>query len=302
MRAKFILSEIVIGLRRNLTMLVAVVLTAAVSLTLVGVGLLVQRQVDIMKGYWYDKVEVTVFLCSANSSSAGCAGKDITQEQRDQLNADLHANPAVETVFYESKPEAYKHFKELFKDSPDLVNNVTPDALPESFRVKLKNPENFEVVASAFRDRPGVDSVQDLKKALDPIFKVLRAFRNIAIGIAAFSLLASALLIGNIIRVAAFSRRRETGIMRLVGASNLYIRLPFLLEGALAGLVGGLFASGLVAVGKWALVDNVLRDSIRFTNFISWGDVFAVIPWLLLSGVLLASISSFVAIRRYLRV
>ncbi|MGB8651401.1 MAG: permease-like cell division protein FtsX [Mycobacteriales bacterium] len=302
MRAQFILSEIGIGLRRNLTMTVAVVLTTTVSLALVGFGLLVQRQVDIMKGYWYDKVEVTVYLCGSNSTSDNCAGKDITADQREQLNKDLNSTPLVEKVFYESKQDAYKRFKEQFKDSPDLVDNVTPDALPESFRVKLKDPEQFEVVASAFRDRPGVDSVQDLKKLLDPIFKVLGGFRNAAIGIAVFSLLASVLLIFNTIRVAAFSRRRETGIMRLVGASNVYIRLPFLLEGALAGLVGGVFASGLLALAKWALVDSVLRDSIRFTNFISWSDVFGVVPLLLLAGVVLSSASSFLAIRRHLRV
>lgn len=302
MRVQFILSEIFIGLRRNLTLTIAVVLTTTVSLLLVGSGLLIQRQVDIMKGYWYDKVEVTVFLCSANSSSANCGGKDVTQAQRDQLSADLHATPLVEQVFYESKEDAYKRFKELFKDSPDLVNNVSPEALPESFRVKLKDPEQFDVVASGFKDRPGVDQVQDLKKALEPIFKVLGTFRNLAVGIAVFSLIASILLIFNTIRVAAFSRRRETGIMRLVGASNLYIRLPFLLEGALAGLLGAGMACGMLALGKWWLVDHVLREKIRFTSFIAWPDVIGAFPWLLLTGVLLSSLSSLLAIRRHLRV
>lgn len=302
MRANFIVSEIGIGLRRNLTMTVAVIVTVMISLSLAGTGWLVHRQVDVMKGYWYDKVEVTVYLCGSTSTSANCAGKDVTQEQRDQLNADLHATPQVEQVYYESKQDAYKRFKEQFKDSPDLVNNVSPDALPESYRVKLKDPKQFAVVASAFQDRPGVDSIQDLKKLLDPVFKVLGILQTFAWFIAGASLVSAVILISNTIRVAAFSRRRETGIMRLVGASNLYIQTPFLLEGALAGLVGAAAACGLLALGKWYLVDERLRPLIKFTNFIGWGEVISAIPFILLAGVLLSGLASFVTLRRHLRV
>ncbi len=302
MRAQFIFSEIGIGLRRNLTMTVAVIVTVMISLSLAGAGWLVHKQVDVMKGYWYDKVEVTVYLCGTNSSSANCAGKDVTQEQRNQLNADLHATPQVLDVFYESKQDAYKRFKEQFKDSPDLVNNVSPDALPESFRVKLKNPEQFNVVASAFQDRPGVDSVQDLKKLLDPVFNVLGVFQNASWFVAGLSLLSATILISNTIRVAAFSRRRETGIMRLVGASNLYIQTPFLLEGALAGLVGAAAACGLVAVGKWYFIDHKLRPLVKFTNFIGWDAVFGLIPFILVAGILLSGLASFLTLRRHLRV
>jgi cell division transport system permease protein len=301
-RSQFVLSEIWIGLRRNLTMTVAVVVTMTVSLTLVGAGLLVRKQVDVMKGYWYDKVEVTVYLCGTTSTSANCAGKEVTQDQRDQISKDLASTPQVEKVYYESQAQAYQRFKEQFKDSPDLVANVSPDALPESFRVKLRDPSQFEVVASAFQDRPGVDTVQDLKKLLEPLFKVLGVFQLIALAVAAFSLVAAVLLVSNAVRVAAFSRRRETGIMRLVGASNLYIQLPFLLEGVIAGLIGGAFASGLVAVGKYFLVDRVLRSTIKFTNFIGWDAVLLVVPQLLVVGVVLSGLASFFTLRRYLRV
>lgn len=302
MRANFIVSEIGIGLRRNLTMTIAVVVTVMITLALAGTGLLVHKQVNVMKGYWYNKVEVTIYLCGTNSSSTNCAGKDVTQEQRDQLNSDLHSTPQVATVFYESKQEAYKRFKEQFKDSPDLVNNVTPDALPESYRVKLKNPEQFQVVASAFQDRPGVDSVQDLKKLLDPVFKVLGVFQSIAWFVAGFMLLAAVILISNTIRVAAFSRRRETGIMRLVGASNLYIQTPFLLEGALAGLIGAAGACGLVALGYYYFIEQRLRPLVKFTNFISWSDVLSTIPLILLAGIVMSSLASFFTLRRHLRV
>ena len=302
MRLRFILSEIGIGLRRNVTMTIAVVVTVMISLTLVGAGLLIREQVSTMKGYWYDKVEVTVYLCGATSTSSSCAGKEVTQDQRNQLLSDLQATPQVKKVFYESKDQAFTRFKEQFKDSPDLVANVSADALPESFRIKLKDPRRFEVVASAFRDRPGVDTVQDQKKLLENFFKVLNVFQAVALTVAAIQLVAATLLISNTIRVAAFSRRRETGIMRLVGASNLYIQLPFLLEGALAGLVGGALASGLLALGKYVLIDRVLRPSIKFTNFVGWDAVLVIIPYLLLAGVALSSLSSFVTLRRHLRV
>ncbi len=302
MRAQFIFSEIGIGLRRNLTMTVAVILTVTISLTLAGAGWLLHKQVDVMKDFWYDKVEVTVFLCGTTSSSPNCAGKDVTQEQRDQLGRDLNSTPQVKEVFYESKADAYKRFQEQFKDSPDLVDNVSPDALPESFRVKLKDPEKFQIVASAFQDRPGVDSVQDLKKLLDPVFQVLGVFQKIAYIVGGLMLIAAIILISNTIRTAAFSRRRETGIMRLVGASNLYIQTPFLLEGAMAGLVGGIGACGLMALGKWYIVDDQLRPLVGFTEFIGWGEVFGTMPGILLAAVLMSAGASFFTLRRHLRV
>jgi cell division transport system permease protein len=301
-RAQFIFSEIGIGLRRNVTLTIAVVLTVMISLFLAGAGLLLHKQVGVMKGYWYDKVEVTVYLCGTSSSSPNCAGKDVTQEQIAQLRTDLFRTPQVQDVFYETKEMAYQRFKDQFKDSKDLVDNVSPDALPESFRVKLKNPEQFQIVASAFQDRPGVDQVQDLKKLLEPVFKVLAVFQRMAILVGGLMLVAALILISNTIRVAAFSRRRETGIMRLVGASNLYIQMPFLLEGALAGLAGGIGACGLLALGKWYIVDQQLRPLIRFTRFIGWPEVFSAMPWLLVTAVLMSAGASFFTLRRHLRV
>jgi len=147
-----------------------------------------------------------------------------------------------------------------------------------------------------------VDSVQDQKKLLDNFFRVLNRLKDIALVGAGVQLLAAVLLISNTIRVAAFSRRRETGIMRLVGASNLYIQLPFLLEGARAGLVGGVLACGLLAALKYVLVDRALRPTIKFTNFIGWDAVYSTIPLLLVTGVVLSSLSSFITLRRHLRV
>lgn len=292
MRLQFVFSEIMIGIRRNLTMTVAVVVTVAISLALFGAGLLIRDQVDTMKGYWFDKVEVSVFLTS-----------NVTEAQRSDLESRLTSDPLVQKTYYESKDQAYERFKEQFKDSPDLVKNVSADALPESFRVKLKDPTQYDVVASQFAGQPGVDQVVDQKRLLDRLFRVLNGFQTAALFAAVVQILAAALLISNTIRVAAFSRRRETGIMRLVGASNLYIQLPFLLEGALAGLVGGGVACGLVVAVKHFYVDAQLKPVFgSITAFIGWDSVWAVVPVLLLTGVLLASLASFVTLRRYLRV
>lgn len=291
MRAQFVLSEIWIGLRRNLLMTVAVIVTTAISLTMFGVALMTRNQINVMKGYWYGKVEVSIFLKD-----------DVTQQQRDQLRSELEGMPDVERVYFESKEDAFKRFKEQFKDTPDIVANTTPDVLPESFRVKLKDPEKFEVVSSAFAERPGVVNVFNQKELLKNFFSVLNAFRFVMTCFGAISLLSAVVLIGITVRVAAFSRRRETGIMRLVGASNLYIQLPFLLEGVLAGVVGAFVASLLLAGLQASVINGVLRPNIRFTPFVGWHDFFLTVPILVLTGVVLAGAASFVMLRKYLRV
>ncbi len=302
MRAQFVLSEIGIGLRRNLTMTIAVIVTVAISLTLFGAGLLIRSQVGTMKDYWYDRVEVSVYLCGETSTSPTCNGAAISDEQRGQLLDDLERIPQVQEVYYESRDDAYARFREQFKDSPDLVNNVKAEALPESFRVKLKDPTQFEVVASAFRDRPGVEYVQDQKELLKSFFNVLNKLQWMALIVALAQVVAAVLLISNTIRVAAFSRRRETGIMRLVGASNLYIQLPFLLEGVFAGLIGAGIASGALVGLKVFLIDQQLRPSFQVIAFVGWDEVVALIPVIIGTGVLLAGLSSFVTLRRHLRV
>jgi len=290
-RSQFVASEIWIGLRRNLTMTLAVIVTAAISLTMFGLALMVRNQVNVMKGFWYGKVEVSIFLKD-----------DVTQDQRDQLLADLNAMPEVQRVYFESKQDAYKRFKEQFKDTPDIVANTTPDVLPESFRVKLKDPRKFDVVSSAFADRPGVVNVFNQRDLLRNFFTVLNTFGFVMILFAGISLAAAVVLIGITVRVAAFSRRRETGIMRLVGASNLYIQLPFLLEGVLAGALGGIIASLYCAAVQRFVVNGQLRPNIQFTPFVGWGQFEVLVPVLVLTGVALAGIASFVTLRKYLRV
>jgi cell division transport system permease protein len=300
MRAKFLLSEVRIGLRRNLTMTFAVVVTTAISLSLLGVGLLSNAQVGAMKDYWYDKIEVSVFLCGTLSESSSCAGGVVTNDQRLSIKADLEALPVVQSVFYESQGEAFKRFQERFKDSA-IAQNVSADQLPESFRVKLKDPTQFAVVVSAFSGRPGVDIVQDQRSILDKFFKLLNVLRNGALAVGLASVLTAALLISNTLRIAAFNRRRETGVMKLVGASSWSIQLPFLLEGVFSALIGWVLATGLLSTLK-VVVDSKIAPLLTFTKFFGWTEVWTSSAWLLLTGILVSVVASLVTLRRYLNV
>lgn len=300
MRAKFVASEVGIGLRRNLTMTFAVMITVAISLSLLGVGLLANSQVRVMKDYWYDKIEVSIFLCGSLSETQSCAKGVITQEEKIAIQRDLQTLPVVQEVFYESQSEAFKRFQERFEGSA-IAQNVTADQLPESFRVKLKDPTKFAVIESAFAGRPGVDIVQDQRAILDKFFKLLNVLRNGALVIGAASVLTAALLISNTLRIAAFNRRRETGVMKLVGASSFSIQLPFLLEGIFAAISGWMVATGVLAAFK-AVVDSRVAPLLTFTQFFTWQDVWVASAWLLFTGLLVSTVASVLTLRKYLKV
>jgi cell division transport system permease protein len=300
MRAGFLFKEVKIGLRRNLTMTFAVVITVAISLTLLGIGLLANSQVRVMKDYWYDKIEVSVFLCGTLSESPSCASGPVSQEQRDQIKLDIEALPVVDTVYYESQSEAFTRFQERFKDSA-IAQNVTQDQLPESYRVKLKDPTQFAVMQSAFAGRPGVDSVQDQRSILEKFFKLLSVLRDGALAIGLASVLTAALLISNTLRIAAFNRRRETGVMKLVGASSFSIQLPFLLEGIISAIVGWIFSTGLLSVFK-LVVDSRIAPLLSFTKFFTWSDVWVASGILLITGLVVSTVASVATLRKYLKV
>jgi cell division transport system permease protein len=300
MRARFLLSEVGIGLRRNMTMTFAVIVTTAISLSLLGIGLLSNAQVGAMKDYWYDKIEVSVFLCGSLSESPSCAGGVVTSEQRLQIQQDIQSMSAVDSVFYESQSQAFARFQERFKDSA-IAANVTADQLPESFRVKLKDPTQFAVIVSAFSGRPGVDVVQDQRSILDKFFKLLAVLRNGALLVGLASVLTAALLISNTLRIAAFNRRRETGVMKLVGASSWSIQLPFLLEGIISAIVGWALATGLLAALK-SVIDSKVAPLLSFTKFFGWGEVWVSSAYLLATGLLVSTIASVITLRRYLKV
>ena len=300
MRAGFLLNEVKIGLRRNFTMTFAVIVTVAISLSMLGIGLLANSQVKAMKDYWYDKIEVSVFLCGPLSESASCSAGAVSAAQRLSIQQDLKALPVVQDVYYESQSEAFSRFQERFKGSA-ISQNVTADQLPESFRVKLKDPTQFAVIVSAFTGRPGVDVVQDQRSILDKFFKLLGVLRNGALLIGLFSVLTAGLLISNTLRIAAFNRRRETNVMKLVGASSFSIQLPFLLEGLFSAVIGWIFASGILSGLKY-VVDTKVAPLLTFTKFFGWGEVVTASAWLLVTGLVVSSLASLITLRRYLKV
>jgi len=291
-RWRFVLSEMAIGLRRNLSMTIATILTIWIALAFLGGAWLFNQQINATKDYWFGKIQISVFLT-----------KDVTQPERDAIRQQLEALPQVDKVFYESKSEAYIHFKDQFKSVPALVKNTDPSALPESYRVKLKDPKKFAIVASAVQNMPGVDQVAAEAQALKKIFKLFSGLRNGMLVVAIAILLASILLIFNNVRLAAFSRRRETGIMRLVGASDLYIQAPFILEITTSALIGGILASLLMFAIKAVIVDHGLKSAFGgILTYIGWGAVWGTIPYLILAGILIAGVTAFGTLQRYLRV
>jgi cell division transport system permease protein len=299
MRFSFVSKEVGSGLRRNFTMTVALIVSVAVSLSLVGAALLMSAQVDRMKGYWYDKIEVSIFLCGNTSVAFTCTGA-VTDEQRNNIETVLGTLESVQEVFYESSVDAYAQFKEQFAGSAILAN-ISPDALPASFRVKLDNPENFEKVASALQSVQGVESIQDQRQLLDRFFQILKGLQSFALAIAIAMLFVTVLLVMNTVRVAAFARRRETSIMRSVGASNMSIRLPFILEAAVAAILGSTLATAGILASKYWLIDARLAPNLTFIPFVTWNEVLAIIPLLYLVGVGTTVLAASVTLRRYLQ-
>ncbi|HEY2738062.1 MAG TPA: permease-like cell division protein FtsX [Thermoanaerobaculia bacterium] len=293
--------EIWIGLRRNLTMTVALIVVVAISLSLLGTGLLFYKQVNSTRTYWQSKVEISVYLCTANSANPSCHGA-ATPAQISHIKQTLGSMPQVEFADFQSQAQAYTLFKQYFANDQSYVNTVSQNEMPSSFEVKLKNPSaDYQIVSSAVSGAPGVDSVIDEMTILDKFYKLLDGLQNAVVIIALILIVAAVMLVANTIRLSAFNRRRETGIMRLVGASNLYIQAPFLLEGVIAGLIGWVVAAFLL-VGVKSLLLNNLQQYFSYNVGLSTGDLIEVILLAMCVGVLLCGVTSFVTLRRYLRI
>jgi cell division transport system permease protein len=302
MRAQFVFGEVWIGLRRNLTMTVALVVVVAISLSLLGTGLLFVKQVNHTRSLWQNKVELSIYLCDANPLSPQCTKNGpATNAQTGQIKSTLNKLPQVVEVTYKSQAENLAQFKKEFADDPVFVQSVLPGDIPASFQVKLKNAQTDAApVTAAVTGMPGVDSVGDDSSILQNFYKLLDGARNAVIVVAIILIIAAILLVANTIRLSAFNRRRETAIMRLVGASNFYVQLPFLVEGMIAGLFGWLVAVGLLAGAKAGL--DGLQNYFPFHTQLSLSDLIEVVLVTMFIGLLLCGMTSFLTLRRYLRV
>lgn len=304
MRVRLVLGEVWNGLRRNLSVVVSVILVTFVSLTFVGTAALMQLQINQMKSFWYDRAQVAIYMCTQFDTSDTCSGADATDEQKDAVREALNSptlQPFIEEFFFEDHEQAYENFMQQFKGNP-VADYAKPEQLPETFWVKLKDPTQADVIVETFSGVPGVQSVSDQRSLLDRIFLFLNTASYTALGVAALMLVASVLLISTTIRLSAFSRRREIGIMRLVGASNRFIQTPFILEGILAALVGAVLASFATIAIVQFFIQGYLVQNVPFTSYITVGQALVVPPLLILLGVLLSALAAKVAITRYLRV
>lgn len=304
MRFGLILNEALSGLRRNASMVISVVLVTFVSLTFVGAAVLMQMQISQMRSFWVDRAQVAVYMCTDISSQATtCAEGAATQEQVDGVRAALEGDalaPLVRNVTFLDHQQAYQELLDLVGE--DDASVVTPEQVNETFRITLVDQTQSEVIIEAFTGMQGVEDVADQLQYLEPLFSALTVATYIAVGIAALMLIAAVLLIATTIRLSAYARRRELGIMRLVGASNRFIQTPFILEGVFAALLGSILASGAVIAGVQFGVNGYLRQRIPFvTTWVGMGDAWLVVPILVGIGALLAALSAGFAIRRWLR-
>ena len=291
MRFKYVLNEVLVGLWRNVTMTIAMIITMSVSLTMLGASVLMYMQVDQMKTYYYGEIEVSIFL-----------REDVSEAQRAAITQAIDTNPLVLNKEYESREQAFEKFKVLWRDSPDFVKSVGPDSLPESFRVKLKDPEQYEAFADQIKGLPGIQDIVDQRELLDKVFKIFNAIQVGALIVAGFMALAALLLVGNTIQVAAYSKRREVAVMKLVGASNWFIQAPFVLEAVVAGLIGAILGFVFIFVGKVVLLDGRLQALTNVLTPIPDGNVWMMLPLLAGVGAGVSAITAWITLRFYLKV
>jgi cell division transport system permease protein len=295
-RLSYVARETWANLRRNLTLTAASLLTIVVSLTLVGVSLLIQRAVDNSLSRWQDGVEFIVFM-----------NPEATTEQIGAVESNLQENPQVRDVRFFTKDQAYEEFKRLYPDSPELVETLTPEQMPTSFRVVPDTDDTalIDTIGQQLVKQPGVLSVEYAKKAVDWIRTVSNYLRFGSV-IAAFVLLAAAtMLIWNTIRTAMFARRREIEVMKLVGATNWFIRVPFMLEGLVQGLIGGALAVGAVWAGNRFWRNSVVQGTeiLEFQNLVVNSSQFTVVALILLGlGAFIGALGSAIAVTRFLDV
>ncbi|OBB54666.1 MULTISPECIES: permease-like cell division protein FtsX [Mycolicibacterium] len=296
MRFGFLINEVLTGLRRNVTMTIAMILTTAISIGLFGGGLLVVRLADNSKDIYLDRVESQVFLTPEVSANDPTCDEDPCQSLRTQLEE----RTDVQSVVFLNRDDAYDDAIRKFPQYKDVAGK---DAFPASFVVKLVDPEQHQEFDKAMVGQPGVQGVQNQKDLVDRLFAVLDGLSNAAFAVALVQAIGAVLLIANMVQVAAYTRRTEVGIMRLVGASRWYTQLPFLLEAMLAALIGVVIAIAGLVVVRAAFLDNALNQFYQANLIarIDFADILYISPILLIVGVAMAGVTAYVTLRLYVR-
>lgn len=303
MQLRYVFSELGQGLRRNLSMHVAVVLTLFVSLTLVGLGVLLNQQAEKAAEQWGSELQITAFLCKDRDDNPACT-TEVTEAQKERIEAVVKENPEVADYRFETKEEAFEKIKELLGDEKFEGPNpaATAEDMPESIWITLVDPDEYEGIESAIIGLDGVSNVRDQRQIVGPVLQGLEVMRIGALGIAAFLVVAALLLVANTIRLAAFARRREIGIMRLVGASTLYIALPFLMEALVTAAISVVIAVGALAAFMWFGVHKQLEDLVGFIPWIGVDEFTYAAIVVAILGPVLTLLPTLVLTRKYLKV
>ncbi|MDI6910840.1 permease-like cell division protein FtsX [Nocardioides sp.] len=303
MQLRYVFSELGQGLRRNLSMHLAVILTLFVSLTLVGLGVLLNQQATKAADQWGSELQITAFLCKARDDNPACAS-EVTDAQKDRITKVIEENPEVDGYRFETKAEAFAKIKDLLGTEKFEGPNpaATADDMPESVWITLKDPDEYAGIESAIVGLDGVSNVRDQRQIVGPVLQGLRVMQWGAFWIAAFLVLAALLLVANTIRLAAFARRREIGIMRLVGASTLYIALPFIMESLVTAAIAVGVSIGTLGAFMWFAVHGRLEDLVGFIPWIGAGEFTVAAIWVAVLGPILTLLPTLVLTRKYLKV
>lgn len=293
-------TDVLRGLRRNVTMTIAMILTTAISLTLLGAGLIVARMTDQMRQIYGDKIEITIYLTTKQSQQDPNCQDQVCRNLGDALTKD---KDLIERATYQSQDEAWRQYQQMFAGQPEMLEIAKPTDLNASWHVKLIDPQQYREVQAKYGNFPGVESITDQRQTLDRLFSVLNGIRNATIIVALVQAVAALLLISNTVQMAAYTRRTETEIMRLVGASRWRTQIPFILEAVVAGVIGAALAIvGLVAM-KYLFVDKTLGTIVNAGILppIDGTALVWVSPYLAGISVGLAALASYVTLRLYVR-
>lgn len=296
MRFGFLFNEVLTGLRRNVTMTVAMILTTAISIGLFGGGLLVVRLADHSRAIYLDRVETQVFL--TNDISAN----DPTCESPEckALREKIEARNDVKSVRFLNRDQAYQ---DAIRKFPQFKEVAGKDSFPASFIVKLEKPNQHKEFDAAMLGQPGVLNVLNQKDLIDRLFAVLDGLSNAAFAVALVQAIGAILLIANMVQVAAYTRRTEVGIMRLVGASRWYTQLPFLLEAMVAATFGVVIAVVGLIVVRALFLENALSQfyQAHLIAQIDYADILYISPVLFFVGVAMAGLAAYATLRVYIR-
>lgn len=291
MRAKYVMSEVFLGLWRNISMTVAMIITMAVSLSMLGAGLMLYNQVDVIEEYYQTNLEVVIYL-----------ERNIEQPLTDQIEAQLKESDLVANYQYEDKEKALERFQETFKESPDLVKSVDADVLPAAFRVKMKDIDDAPELIKQFEEVDGVYQVTNQRKILQQVFDILGGAQKLTLVIALVQGVAALMLVANTIQVAAYSRRREVAIMKLVGAPNWFVQAPFVLEAVFAAVIGSIFAFGTLVAAKFLVIDGQFEDLFKLMPPITLQAILVLLPILVGVSAVISAITAWITLRFNIKV